>query len=398
MRYIHCSCTVITVGVMVAGLGACSSPSSSASSAPSALAGTCLTSAPAPFALAVGMRSNVPSISYPSAANWLLENAANDQKQISLIRIDGQPKIFTIPPFTTTANNPASRSQDVSNYLKANVTPILQGEIRAQAPQADVLTALGLAASATGPNGNIILIDSGLQTVAPLAYQQSSSLMMSPPGDIVAFLKEKGLLPDLKGRHVLLSGFGYTASPQPGLNQAQRNSIINQWKAIVTAGGGCVTADTQPNTAAELSGLPAVSVVTPPPTPTLRNNCGTIVLSDAGTVGFVVGKATFRDPSAAEATLSQLVGTLKRGTEHITLIGSTSTEGGDAINNPLSLHRAQAVERVLESMGIPASRITAIGDGSHWPGRVPDIGPNGELLPGPAEQDREVIVQLPKCT
>jgi hypothetical protein len=28
---------------------------------------------------------------------------------------------------------------------------------------------------------------------------------------------------------------------------------------------------------------------------------------------------------------------------------------------------------------------------------VTDIGPGGELLPGPAEQDREVIVQLPSC-
>jgi OmpA-OmpF porin, OOP family len=394
MRYIHRSCASIAVAAMVAGLAACSSSSSSASSP---LAGTCLTSAPAPFALAVGVRSNVPEASYPPAANWLLQNAANDQQQISLIRIDGQPKIFPLPPFSTTANNPASRSQAVNKYLKAEVSPVLNSQIQAQVPQADVLAALSLAAAATAPNGNIIVIDSGLQTVAPLAYQQSSSLMMSPPGDIVTFLKQERLLPDLKGRHVLLSGFGYTASPQPGLNQAQRNSIIAQWEDIVTAGGGCVTADTLPNTAAEVPGLPPVSVVTPPPTPSFHNNCGTIVLSDAGTVGFVVGTATFRDPSEADATLSQLADTLKRGTEHITLIGSTSTEGGDAINNPLSLRRAEAVERVLVSMGISAGRITAVGDGSHWPGRVPDIGPNGELLPGPAEQDREVIVQLPKC-
>jgi outer membrane protein OmpA-like peptidoglycan-associated protein len=347
--------------------------------------------------MAVGMRSNVPHTSYPIAANWLLQNAANDQQQISLIRIDGQPKIFTLPLFKTSANNPATRSQDLNDYLKAQVTPVLQNEIRAQAPQADVLGALSLAASATGPNGNIILIDSGLQTVAPLAYQQSSSLMMSPPSDIVEFLKQQRLLPDLTGRHVLLVGFGYTASPQPPLNQAQRNSIIAQWEAIVTAGGGCVTADTLPNTTSEVSGLPVVSAVPLPPTPNIHSTCGTIVLSDAGTVGFIVGTATFRDRSAADATLSQLAATLRRGTEHITLIGSTSTEGGDAINNPLSLHRAQTVEQVLLSMGIAASRITGIGDGSHWPGRVPDIGPNGELLPGPAEQDREVIVRLPKC-
>ena len=135
-----------------------------------------------------------------------------------------------------------------------------------------------------------------------------------------------------------------------------------------------------------------------PPTPSLAGNCGTIVLSDAGSVGFIVDTANFRDPAAAQTTLQQLAATLKKGSEHIRLIGSTSSEGGDVINNPLSRQRADAVKSALVSLGIPASRITAVGDGSHWPGRVNDIGPGGVLLPAQAEQDREVIVQLPKCT
>ena len=256
--------------------------------------------------------------------------------------------------------------------------------------------AQALAAAATGPDGNIIVVDSGLQTVAPLEYQQPG-LLMAPSSDVVTFLRQQDLLPDLSGRHVLLSGFGYTASPQPALNEAQRANLIEQWTAIVTAGGGCVTVDPLPNTAPEIAALPPVSIVTPPATPVF-SNCGTIALSDAGTIGFAAGTAKFRDPSAAKATLRQLADKLKQGAEHVTLIGSTSSEGGDAVNDPLSLARAKAVEAVLISLGIPASRITAVGDGSHWPGRVPDIGPDGSLLPAQAEQDREVIVQLPKCT
>jgi outer membrane protein OmpA-like peptidoglycan-associated protein len=191
---------------------------------------------------------------------------------------------------------------------------------------------------------------------------------------------------------VLLSDFGYTASPQPALNLAQRANLIDQWEAIVTAGGGCVTVDPLPNTAAEIAGLPPVSIVTP-----AFNNCGTFTLADAGSVGFVAGTATFRDPSAAEATLRQLAAKLKQVTEHITLIGSTSSEGGDAVNYPLSLDRAKAVEEVLVSLGIPASRITTAGDGAHWPGRVNDIGPGGVILSAQAAQDNEVIVQLPQC-
>ena len=368
----------------------------SSNSSTSALAGTCLTGTAAPLALVVGVRSNVPTTQFPAAATTLLETAANDEQQISLVRIDGSPKIFVAPRFSTTDKNSAARSADVSKYLNTVINPIMSGEVRAQVPQADALDALNLAASATGPDGNIIVIDSGLQTVAPLKYQ-TPGLLMSPPSDVVAFLKQKDLLPSLTGRHVLLSGFGYVQSPQPSLDQAERDNLIAQWEAIIKAGGGCVTVDPTGNTDPSVAGLPPVSVVPLPATPNLGGNCGTLVLSDAGSVGFIVGTARFRDPAAAQATLSRLAATLKKGTEHITLIGSTSSEGGDAINNPLSLQRAQAVESALIGVGIPASRITAIGDGSRWPGRVNDIGPGGELLPAQAEQDREVIMQLPKC-
>jgi OOP family OmpA-OmpF porin len=383
----------IAATIMAAVLTSCASPAPTPSAS---LAGTCLTNKHVPLAVAVGGRSNVPNASLPPLVNPLLEATANAQQQISLIRIDGQPKVFTPPPFSSDAQNSAARQQDLVNYLNADVGPVLQRKIHAQVAQADVLTALDLAASATGPDGNIILVDSGLQTVAPLDYQQPG-LLMSPPADVVSFLRQRHLLPDLSGRHVLLAGFGYTASPQPTLNEAQRDSVVSQWVAIVKAGGGCVTVDTVPNTAAEIAGLPPVGIVKPPTTASF-SNCGTFVLADAGTVGFAVGTAMFRDSSAAQATLQQLASTLKQGSEHITLIGSTSSEGGDAVNNPLSLQRAQAVRAALVSLGIPASRISTVGDGSHWPGRVNDIGSGGVLLPAQAEQDREVIVQLPRCS
>ena len=43
------------------------------------------------------------------------------------------------------------------------------------------------------------------------------------------------------------------------------------------------------------------------------------------------------------------------------------------------------------------SRITIVADGPNYPERVPDIGPNGQLILAAAEQDREVIVPLPQC-
>lgn len=393
-RVARLACTALAAASAVSGLAGCSH--SSSQSTATALAGTCLTSQAAPLAVAVGVRSNVPTTKFPAAVTALLSTTADAGKQISLVRIDGQPKIFTPPTFSTTDQNGPARSRDINTYLNRNVNPILSSQVHAQVAQADVLSALNLAASATGPNGNIILIDSGLQTVAPLNYQQAG-MMMASPADVVAFLRKQDLIPDLKGRHVLLSGFGYTAPPQPVLNEAQRDSIISQWEAIIQAGGGCASVDPTGNTSTAVSGLPAVAVVKPPK-PVLFRNCGTIVLSDAGSVGFVVGKATFRDSSSAHDTLSQLAGKLKQGSEHITIIGSTSSEGGDAVNNPLSQQRAAAVASVLTSMGIPSSRMTTVGDGAHWPGRVNDTGAGGVLLPAQAEQNRVVVVQLPRCT
>lgn len=395
-------CRAAVIGLTAAtAISACSSSgstSAASSSSAQSLGQTCITDAAAPLALVIDARSNVPKLSLPGYLDALLEAAADKGRPISVIVDDGSPQVYGAPhAFSSNAANASARQQDLETYLnKYYLGPLLSGKYHAQKAETDVLKALDLAASAVGPGGNIIVIDSGLQTVAPLAYQQSE-LLTASPSDIVTFLRSQQLLPGLQGTHVELSGIGYTAAPQPALDEAQRNNLTAQWEAIVTAGGGCVKSDPTPNTAGEQSGLPPVSIVRPPTEPVFTN-CGTIALADAGDVGFNVGQATYRDPAKAEAMLSRLASTLKQGSEHITLIGSTSSEGGDSVNGPLSLARAQAVQASLVALGIPGARIRAIGDGAHWEGRANDLGPGRVLLPGPAEQDREVIVQLPRCS
>lgn len=369
---------------------------SPASAAPkNSLAGTCLSGAGVPLTIVVGERSNVPGIQFPGVVVPLLTNAAADREPITLIRIDGKPKVAPLTPFSTKDVSSGAVQQDIANYVN-EVTGILTGsELRAAAPQADVLGALSLAAAATPAGGNIVVVDSGLQTIGQLRYQMPG-VLMSPPSDVVKFLRAGKLIPGLSGRHVLLSGFGYTAAPQAALDQPERDNVAAQWKAIVRAGGACVTVSTTPNTNAETAGLPSVSTV-PLPAPPVFSTCGITILSNDGSVGFNDGNASFRDPAAARSALSELASTLKRGSEQITLIGSTSTEGGDAINQPLSTRRAAAVKSVLMSFGISGARIKVIGDGAHYPGRVNDVGSGGQLLLAQAEQDREVIVQLPRC-
>jgi outer membrane protein OmpA-like peptidoglycan-associated protein len=380
------------LGLVLAAVSGCSS----ASAAPkNPLAGTCLSGASVPLTIVVGERSNVPSIQFPSAVTSLLNTAATDREPVTLIRIDGKPKVFPVAPFSTSDVSSGAIQQDIRNYVNGVIQILTGSHLHAAAPQADVLGALSLAAEATPAGGNIVVIDSGLQTAGQLMYQ-NPGVLMSPPSDVVKFLRAGNLIPRLSGRHVLLYGFGYTAAPQAALDQPERENVAAQWKAIVAAGGACVTVNTTPNTNPEMAGLPAVSTVLLPAPPIFKT-CGTTVLSNDGSVGFNDGNASFRDPAAARSTLSKLASALKRGTEPITLIGSTSTEGGDAINYPLSTRRAAAVQSVLMSLGVSGSRIKVIGEGAHYPGRVPDVGPDGQLLLAQAEQDREVIVQLPQC-
>lgn len=378
--------TVVTLGLCLAGCG-----SSSTSAAQVASFG-CVQSN-APLALAIGARANAPS---PDAAlsklSPLISSAAGAEEPITVIRIDGQPQEVFGQKFTTSAGNSGSRQQDLDNFLQG-LGNVIARKLPAQAPEADVLTALTLAAQATKPGSDVVLVDSGLQTVAPLSFQKRG-LLEADPADVVNFLRGDKLLPDLKGRRVLLMDLGYTVSPQPTLDLEQQQNVTAIWKHIAeAAGASCVAIDSQPPGSTTVRGVPPVSLV-PIPRPLPINPCGDTVLNASNHVNFIKNTATFIDPSGAHATLQQLAGKLQNGQQRVELIGTTATNGSIAYRVNLSDERAGAVKQVLVSDGIRSGRISTKGVGTNWPGHVPDIGSGGVLLPGPAEQNREVIAQL----
>ena len=47
--------------------------------------------------------------------------------------------------------------------------------------------------------------------------------------------------------------------------------------------------------------------------------------------------------------------------------GHTDNQGSDAINDPLSQQRAEAVVKALEGMGVDPFNLRAVGKGSHEP-------------------------------
>ena len=54
-------------------------------------------------------------------------------------------------------------------------------------------------------------------------------------------------------------------------------------------------------------------------------------------------------------------------TVRVRIVGHTDSQGSDAVNNPLSLDRAQSVRDYLVAQGVPVARITTEGKGEHQP-------------------------------
>jgi outer membrane protein OmpA-like peptidoglycan-associated protein len=79
---------------------------------------------------------------------------------------------------------------------------------------------------------------------------------------------------------------------------------------------------------------------------------------------FDVGRADIKPPM--RPVLDQFASGLDAH-QVVRIIGHTDNTGSDAINNPLSVNRANAVRDYLLARGVPAARITTEGHGSYEP-------------------------------
>jgi len=78
----------------------------------------------------------------------------------------------------------------------------------------------------------------------------------------------------------------------------------------------------------------------------------------------------------------------------VTLVGTTASARTKSFRDQLSKDRAEAVKDILIGQGVDANRITTVGAGNESKYQVPDVGQNGALLPGPAAENRRVVVEL----
>lgn len=385
----------------VLALGACSSGDSSGGFGSGGGGGAPL-SCPVPvgpMAIALGGRANEPEPSLPGAVQQAaisVVSGASDQNvqpKFTVVNVDGRPTVAGSDTYRTDAGNAIAAQDDQNAFLSGLGKAI--PTLRAQTPEADTLGALTLAGrSVQGSRpGTVVLIDSGLSTVAPLDFR-TAGLLDAPVADVVSSLRDAKALPALNGATVILAGIGDVAAPQGPLDTSQRASLVALWKGIAEAGGAsCVAVVDEPRSGDAPSDVPPVSVVDLPPPPTITPGKAT-ALPDDGSVGFQPDTADFRDENAARGVLAPFADFLKQApARRIALTGTTARAGTTASQVDLSTRRADAVKGLLVSLGASADQITTKGVGSQFPGYVNDVGPDGKQLPGPASTNRKVIVE-----
>ncbi len=354
---------------------------------------------PGPIAIAISGRANSPAPVLPPSVEQVVHDAiyavpiGETGPTISLIGIDGRPSLVASAAFASDAEFPDAVDRDRETFLATFGDAV--SSVRATEPEADVLAALAMAARAArdgGSTGTVVLVDSGLQTVPPLDFSQPG-LLDAAPAEVVEFLDRTGAIPDLSGLTVLLAGIGDTTAPQQPLDVARQAALVELWSGIARSGGAaCVHAASAPRGSEPVSGVPPVSTVEVPAPPSFDPS-SRIVLPDNPTVGFVPGQAILRDAEAAADVLQPVADWLAADPQRQARItGTTARHGSLESQIALAVERAETIKQRLVELGADPSRITTDGVGSEFPGYVPDQGPDGGLLPGPAAQNRSVII------
>jgi outer membrane protein OmpA-like peptidoglycan-associated protein len=353
---------------------------------------SCPVQAGGPVTVAVGARANSPVPALPTAIVGLVREAAERGSTVSLVRVDGSPSVAFQGTFSSDAANDVARRSELDAFVQQTLDRV--GKLTPKQTEADVLAALSEAARITPEGGTVVLLDSGLQTTGQIRYQDQGTFG-ADPAEVVDYLTTRQLLPKLSERSVVLAGLGNTAEPQAALDQRLRGQVTSTWKAIADAGhASCVEVLDIAASRTSLKTSMKVTVVGLPSVAPFAA-CGTTVLQDGATVGFLPDQAVFRDPTAARKTLEDLATLMLKGEQRAELIGTTSSAGTSEQGRVrLSFERAGAVKAVLVDLGVPADRITTRGVGSKWPHRVNDRAADGTLIPAAAARNRSVVVQL----
>jgi outer membrane protein OmpA-like peptidoglycan-associated protein len=91
--------------------------------------------------------------------------------------------------------------------------------------------------------------------------------------------------------------------------------------------------------------------------------------------------------ASGQSSLKKLAAIIRSGQSTIQIEGFTDSQGADATNLSLSKKRAEAVKRVLQTAGVSANRMQAVGKGKAQP-----VADNGSAAGRARNRRVEIIV------
>ncbi len=252
----------------------------------------------------------------------------------------------------------------------------------------DLLETFRRAVDATPAPGTVVLVSSGVQTVDPLDLRRLG--WDFDPVAVADDLAARGLVPQARGRVVVLLGLGNTAGSQPRLPLPAAAKVVQLWHAICVRSGasGCEESAGGPPGAAP-GARPEVPLV-PVELPGTRCR-GAEVLP--ASVLFARDEPTLA-PGADEA-LRPVAERLKQcpAGRVATFTGHTAAVPDGDRGFSLSLDRATAVRDRLGALGVPRSLLGPVnGIGSTRP--LVDNLPGGVFTESLAALNRRVEITV----
>jgi outer membrane protein OmpA-like peptidoglycan-associated protein len=345
-------------------------------------------------------RANQPAISIGTKLQAIIDCAVKQRSTIAFFRADGNPAgPYQIVSLVNDGRNQGTRhTEDDQN--RALVGSILTG-MKAQVDQANPLQALDLAADwlAEEPGSKqMVIIDSGLQTLAPLRFEDNLLDPGTSRSNVVSVVSAESSIPTLKGIDVIWLGLGQTDSPQTTLTSSARNKESDLWNAILSRGvPASLDLKNQIQQQPSLTGLPKVSLVPIPPEvsasgPKCQPFVSTVTWHDAT---FIAETASLVNPPLARQRVASLARTLTSDDYgNIILQGTTANWGDFSGQESLAKMRAAVIRRLLLSLGVQPDSITSVqGLGSAFPGHVNEYDASGKWVEALASLNRQVIVQ-----
>jgi outer membrane protein OmpA-like peptidoglycan-associated protein len=223
----------------------------------------------------------------------------------------------------------------------------------------------------------LILISSGITTAGGFDLRQVG--WDADPATVAAELKNRGLLPDLRGWTIVFAGLGNTAGRQPPLPLSQRATLTAYWTAIchATAAVRCIIDDSPrpdlpPRSTASVPIVPVPQVLS---VQGPHHSSRTVIPAEEL---FAFDSATLGP--AADRILAPLVAQARVWHLKVSITGHASPDGGsETYNTALSVSRALAVRARLIALGIPDGQITHV-TGIGTAGEAPDACYSGGRL------------------